>query len=309
MNAVSFTNISYILIDFWHDEALNVKHQTLTGYWNNAIDFTRFERGERVLWILTKHLTESDCMIKSNWRWCLRSVVFRSVWIISINRKRINKRKEIIWNWWTWKKCYPFTCMEFISTWLSFIDPYAHIFLVSLSCDDAQRCSNVSNLWYAQAMTHIQMRLTHSIFVLSYFLHSASLVVHFKNSPLKTVNTRNNFSSGIFGTIKWMLINFKCLWRAYSIFMHIALHQREKLPAVIKWQEMNDFVLFSFRAIFMFRVKKNLSFFSFSLAQCVCIWNMAITINHDTSSCLFGFFWSKESKFKIFEHFFPLFAS
>lgn len=169
------------------------------------------------------------------------------------------------------EKMLSFTCMEFISTWLSFIDPYAHIFLVSLSCDDAQRCSNVSNLWYAQAMTHIQMRLTHSIFVLSYFLHSASLVVHFKNSPLKTVNTRNNFSSGIFGTIKWMLINFKCLWRAYSIFMHIALHQREKLPAVIKWQEMNDFVLFSFRAIFMFRVKKNLSFFSFSLSLSMCL--------------------------------------
>lgn len=98
------------------------------------------------------------------------------------------------------------------------------------------------NLWnfnydsfilHAHTHTHAHMHLTHLIFVLSYFLlrsfvHVRShfsfiwnILFAFEIHHSKTVNTREKVFKierkrmPFFRTLKWMPINFKCLWRAY----------------------------------------------------------------------------------------------
>lgn len=94
--------------------------------------------------------------------------------------------------------------------------------------------SNMTHLYCTvHTHTHAHMHLTHLIFVLSYFLlrsfvrvcshfsFISDILFAFKIHHSKTVNTREKVFKierkrmPFFRTLKWMPINFKCLWRAY----------------------------------------------------------------------------------------------
>lgn len=119
----------------------------------------------------------------------------------------------------------------------------------------------------------------------------------FEYSPLKTVNTRNEFLelwSNKMDANKFSMFMTRIFWA--SIFIHFILHFiKEKIARGHKMtRNINDCVLFSFWACWWWKKRTLLTHqhslslsFSLTVSRSVCIWymNSAITINHDTSSC------------------------